>query len=75
MKYSIKVISKNGQSKIIEINGSGKLAVKESDKIQILENDSAGILSLFGSKSENTSNLIALKKGKDLEVLLENGDV
>ena len=75
MNHSIKVISKNSQENIIEINGSGKVAVHSADKIQILANNDSGILSLFGSKSQNTENLIAVKSGNNLEIILENGDV
>ena len=75
MNYSIKVISKNSQENITEINGSGKVAVHSADKIQILANNDSGILSLFGSKSQNTENLIAVKSGNNLEIILENGDV
>ena len=75
MKYSIKVVSKSGQENITEINGSSKVAVKSADQIQILLEDSSGILSFFGSKSSNTENLIAVKNGKNLEIILENGDV
>ena len=75
MNYSIKVVSKNNQENITEINGSSKIAVHSADKIQILANDSGGILSFFGSKSQNTENLIAIKNGKNLEIILENGDV
>jgi len=60
MNYSIKVISKDGQTKTTEINGSGKIAVSSADQIQLL---AAG------------KNLIAIKKGKDLQIILENGDV
>ena len=75
MNYSIKVVSKNSQENITEINGSGKVAVHSADKIQILANNDSGILSLFGSKSQNTENLIAVKSGNNLEIILENGDV
>ena len=74
MNYSIKVISNNSQENITEINGSGKITVHSADKIQILSNDS-GILSFFGSKTKDIENLIAIKNGNNLEIILENGDV
>lgn len=74
MSYSIKVVNKNNQENITEINGSGKISVHSADKIQILSNDS-GILSFFGSKSKDIENLIAIKNGNNLVIMLENGDV
>ena len=73
MSYSIKVINKNIE-KITEINGSGKIAVHSADKIQVLTNES-GILSIIGINSQNTENLIAIKNGKNLEIILESGDI
>ena len=74
MNYSIKVININSEEKITEINGSGKIAVHSADKVQILANES-GIFSFFSGKSQNTENLIAIRNGKNLEIILENGDV
>jgi VCBS repeat-containing protein len=74
MNYSIKVTTKDNEVKTIEINGSSKVAVHSADKIQILGNES-GVLSFFGSKSQNIENLIAVKNGNNLEIILENGDI
>jgi len=62
MNYSIKVKSQDGQEKITEINGSGKVAVNSADQINF-------------SSSAKYENMIILRKGKDLKILLENGDV
>ena len=55
MNYSIKVINKNNQESVTEINGSGKIAVLAADKIQILSNDS-GVLSFFGIRKLYVNN-------------------
>ncbi|MGY9053590.1 MAG: hypothetical protein ACKVH9_08545, partial [Rhodobacterales bacterium] len=74
MNYSIKIVSKANKENTKEINGTGKVQIHSGDKIQILS-DGAGVFSVVGNKSNNTGNLIAVKKGNDLQIMLENGDI
>ena len=62
MNYSIKVKSQEGQEKITEFNGSGKIVINSADQINF-------------SSSGKYENMIVLRKGNDLEIHLENGDV
>ncbi|MFT5453503.1 MAG: hypothetical protein ACI9N9_003015, partial [Enterobacterales bacterium] len=61
MKYLVEVISKNGDSKVIEINQSGRVKVRANDKIKILVD-------------KVMDNFIALKSGNNLEIILENNE-
>ena len=74
MSYIIRVVSKAAKESTSEVSGSGKFLVQSGDKIQILS-DGAGIFSFAGSSSKGIKNLIAVKKGNDLQIMLENGDI
>ena len=74
MNYSIKIVTKENKENTSEINGSGKVLVRGGDKVQIVS-DGVGVFSLAGSNPKSIGNLIAIKKGNDLQIMLENGDI
>ena len=74
MAYQIQVKDKGGNSRLIEANESQKINIHSEDTIQISANKS-GIFGFFQEKSTNIDNLIVIRNGKNLEIILENGDV
>ena len=74
MTYSVKVINKAKQENIIEVNGPARIIVYPGDNFDLLSNAS-GIASFYGGKSKLAENLIAIKKGENLDVILESGDI